>query len=105
VSINSKEHTGFFSFFLSFFGGCGDLGVEVLGVGSARGFAVSGVGTPGCLVGVGAVFRGASRGAGRVGLSATWVTNIGRGYAATLRWPTNFLGWKYGQREPSHSPL
>ena len=79
--------------------------MEVLGVSSTRGFAASGVGTPGCLVGVGAVFRGASRGAGRVGLSAAWTTNIGRGYAATLRWPTNFLGWKYGQREPSHSPF
>jgi len=63
VNTDSKEHTGF----LSFFGGCGGLGVEVLGVGSvggfvggfAGGFVGFGTGSLGRLVGVGVVFWGA----------------------------------------------
>ena len=53
--IDSKERTDF----LSFFGTCGGLAVDVLGVGSVRGFVGFGAGSAGRLVGVGAVFCGA----------------------------------------------
>ena len=55
--MNSKRRTDF----LSFFGGCGDLEVEVLGVGSTGGLVGIGVDPPGCLclVGIGVVFCGA----------------------------------------------
>ena len=52
VSINTKERTDF----LSFFGGCGDLGPETLGVGSVGGSVGFGVGSLGCLVVAGVTF-------------------------------------------------
>lgn len=53
--IDPKERTDF----LSFFGSCGGLTVEVLGVGSVRGLVGFGAGSVGRLVGVGAAFCGA----------------------------------------------
>ena len=68
---------------------------------SVGGFVGFGAGSLGRLVDVGVAFCGA----GGVGFSTSCTTYINRHYAATREWLTRSLGWKYGQREPLHSPL
>ena len=74
--------------------------MEGLGIGSMGVLVVFGVDPPGFLVGVGVLFCGV----GWAGLSMFCTPCINKRYTTIWRWLTKFLGWKYGQFEPLHSP-